>query len=402
MKKPGEQDQLLPRFVEDGKRQVASARLALGKPVAKSTAKEYARRAKRVDDANGMVDLLGVGKRELALWKASIKWKAKERIREAIAEAEAVWRRSDFEREGLRWKAYEQAVKKIKISQYKLAEVETALQNLVACSKADEMKKERGHKKRPLKSGEAARFFEAVGKSDFRPAFLVALFSGARNEELSGGVRVRQVKTHDGRVALLLTIENRAKRGTAKGQPKGRILLPVDSVSGEFAPLFKELQRLVAREGGEMTVKVEPTEKMTVGVRLTKIAGYFGGKVELADGSHPSFYSLRQTFSAQVKAAATAKHGQDWEAAAVEVAQAMGHQSTETARHYGRASRGGGGFAPESRLQASVAEPVRSYGSGAGPKGRAEVKARGARAREAEAISRVSRSGMGTLKPKGI
>jgi hypothetical protein len=232
---------------------------------------------------------------------------------------------------------------------------------------------------------------------------LVALFSGARNEELSGGVRVRQVKTHDGRVALLLTIENRAKRGTAKGQPKGRILLPVDSVSGEFAPLFKELQRLVVREGGEMTVKVEPTEKMTVGQRLTKIAGHFGKKVELADGSHPSFYSLRQTFSAQVKAAAAAKHGQDWEAAAVEVAQAMGHQSTETARHYGRASRGGGGgFAPESRLQASVAEPVRSYGSGAGPKGRAQVKARTAREREARDIGRSMAPGVGQMKPKGI
>jgi len=48
--------------------------------------------------------------------------------------------------------------------------------------------------------------------------------------------------------------------------------------------------------------------------------------------------SLRNRFAAQVK---QAKPGD-----AVAVAVALGHQTTETQRHYARASRGGGGISP--------------------------------------------------------
>lgn len=405
MKKPGEQEQLLPRFVEDGKRLVASARLSLGRQVGDATAKGYARKAKKVHDAGGILELFGAGRNETAQWKAALMWAAKEKIRMACEAADEIMRRTDFEREGLRWKAYEGAIKKLKIAQYQLEETKAALSKVQACSKADEVKKEKGHKKRPLKNGALAAYMGAVGDSEFRPAFLAAIFSGARNQEFASGVRVRCVKRkEDGKPGILLTINKRAKQGIGKGQPEGRIFITAEDVSGEFAPFYDELHDLASKAGGEMTIKVQPTANLTTGERLTKIASHFGQKVVLADGSHPSFYSLRQTFASQVKAAASARHGQDWEAAAVEVAQSLGHQSTTTARYYGRAARGGGGggFTPESVLKDSVAVPVRKTGTGAGPDGRAEVKARGARAREAEAISRVSRPGVGTLKPKGI
>lgn len=377
-------------------REMAAARLHARSRIKESTRKEYEARAKRIEAAGGKIDATGMGKRELALWKAAAKWKAKERILEAVAEGERILRSDVFEREADRWKAFAGAVKRLKIAEWKLKETEFALAELKAEPKADEMKRERSHKKRPFRKGEAEKFFKAVGGSEFREAFLVALFCGARPAEFEGGISVRRVEhpVGSGKAALMFDIRERAKQGKGKGQKSGRILLPEADVGPEYGRLFRELMKRGEVEG-EFVVQVEPSPGMSPGRRLTVAANNFGRKFE---GERPSFYSFRQTFSSMVKAGEAARFPTDPAMAAQKVAEALGHQSTETARHYGRAARGGDGFAPQSRIRKAEAVPVRDYGASRGPEGRAAHR----RTKEARSIGQGMRPGTAPPKPKGI
>lgn len=274
MTKPREQpEKLLPAFIKDAKARVSAARLGLPKRKVKaSTAAEYARRAKRVEDAGGKLDLVGVGKSELALWKAALKWRAAERIREACDEAERIWG-LDYEKEAERWKAYERAVKQVKVALWKKEETEHALKQMAAVPKSEVVPKQARHKKQPFAAGDVSKLLAAVGDSPLRPAYLAAYFCGARPEEFADGVRLTRGKENEtGRPGILLTIVKRAKQGEGKGQESGRIFIPDESIrSPEAKAIFDELRRLCMRSGGRALVKVEPTEKLTVGQRLRKV-----------------------------------------------------------------------------------------------------------------------------------
>jgi hypothetical protein len=401
-------EELLPAWVADARAEIAALRVRVRAPrLADSTRTEYERRAKRL--AGGKVELVGVCKRELALWKAAGKWKMGERVREAMNEADMLWRhgrrvvevgpdgrkqvrREPFASNADKWRAWRAAVGTIR---QRAAELEAFLAEADGWKAASGrtgdavVRKEASHKKRPFRPGEAKRFFAAVGSSAFRPALLAAYFCGARPQEFAGGVTVRRaLDKATNQPGLLLTIHDRAKQdGDKKGQAQGRIFIADASVSSDEArALFDELRELALDHAGEIKIEVAPTGRQSTGQRLTQAARHFALQAFPA-GERPSFYSLRQTFSRNVKAAARERHGGDTEAAAVEVAQALGHQSTETARHYGRASRAAGEFAPESRLQAAVAAPVRHYGSGAGPQGRRAHATKQARQREAKRIA---------------
>jgi hypothetical protein len=81
-----------------------------------------------------------------------------------------------------------------------------------------------------------------------------------------------------------------------------------------------------------IVVAVEPTESLNTGQRLTKIISHFAKKA----GQPISGYSLRHRVSAQLKTSGDSES----------TAAALGHQTTETQRYYGRSKRGGGGVSP--------------------------------------------------------
>lgn len=401
---------LLPPWILDARAEKKSIRSRLPSPnLADSTRKEYAARAKRL--AAG-VDLVGVCKKELAVWKAAAKWAMAERVRQAMNECDKV-EKATYANDAERWQAFGLAMQKIRDAMAAFEAVKVQMAGLTPGRKGEPgnevAKKEAAHKKRPLTEAETEQFFAALatsqrnGSNQFRAAFLAAYFCGARPEEFAGGVEVRWVvSAGTQQPGLLFTIRERVKQGEKKGQARGRLFITVEGVRSPVTKrLFAELVGLVkAAEGApRLLVKIDATANQTPGRRLTTVAAKAARKAFPQAQDRPSFYSLRQTFSANIKAAARERHGADHDAAAEEVAEALGHQSTETQRHYGRMARGGGTFAPKSVL--SDAAPVRNYGTG-GPEGKAKAKARKARDKEKAAIAAGMAMPESRLTPRGV
>lgn len=204
---------------------------------------------------------------------------------------------------------------------------------------------QKSHKQAPAKDSELILFYEAAQRSSFRTAFLAAEFGGCRGAEFGSGVRIELCKK--GGVPTMQFFIQSAK---ADGNKKGLDLRCVESTfpAGatpevqrrwlELAGMVKAKNTFVVKiapgkekqpkEGG----KAKPPE--TPGQRFTNACK----TVSKASSMAVAAYSLRHRFSAQVKAANKGD--------AVAVALALGHQTTETQRHYSRASRGGGDISP--------------------------------------------------------
>lgn len=222
---------------------------------------------------------------------------------------------------------------------------------------------EANHKKRPATDAQLVAFYEAAQRSSFRDAFLVCEFAGVRPEEVSKGVRVELLRVY-GTVTLRFHIES----AKCDGKKKGLELRTVDvkhpkGASREVRERFKELATIVA-ENSKSTgwvCKVEPTQgkdgkKPMSGARRLTNAFQTTAK---AAGVDISAYSMRHRVSAQTKQANPGD--------AVAVAMVLGHQSTATQGHYGRASRGGGAVSPISITGTAPGATVRGPKTRTGP-----------------------------------
>lgn len=190
------------------------------------------------------------------------------------------------------------------------------------------------HKQRAATDAELEKFFARAEGSKYRQAFLVAEFSGCRGEEFGQGVRVEAVKIK-GAPALRFFVESVKCDGRKKGLELRGVDVPFPATAAKpVQRRWLELASLAASGKGGCTVKIERTASSTAGQLFTRACA----DTAKAAGVDMAAYSLRHRFSAQVK---QANKGD-----AVAVALALGHQTTETQRHYGRAKRGAGGISP--------------------------------------------------------
>ena len=214
------------------------------------------------------------------------------------------------------------------------------------------------HKQRPATDAQLVAFYESAQRSSFKTAFLVCEFAGTRPEELGKGVRVELVKI-SGAVALRFHIESAKCDGAKKGLDVRvvEVKAPTEATKA-VKERFKELANIVAGSKTKtgLTVFVEKTEKQTSGQRLTNAFK----TTAKASGVDMSAYSMRHRFSAQVKQANPGD--------AVAVALALGHQTTETQRHYARATRGKSGISPVSIVGVNVGgSEIRGNATRSGP-----------------------------------
>jgi integrase len=216
-------------------------------------------------------------------------------------------------------------------------------------------RQEASHKKSAGTDQQLARFFEAVGQSQFRDAFLVAEFTGCRGVELGKGIRIEE-KTISGKKALSFFINSAKCDGDKKGLDVREMVVPFPSgASVDVQERWNELAAK-ARRKSKFTVVMDATEKQTTGQRFTQNFRSFVKKAGLSDFSG---YSLRHRVSCQTKSMGDAEN----------TALVLGHQTTETQRHYGRVKRGRGGISPVEHfgINASAAT-IRGGGVGGGPK----------------------------------
>jgi hypothetical protein len=316
-------------------------------------------------------------KRERYLWKAAGGWMFKAKVREAMNAADKVWKSKDHASEGDRWKAYRRAVAKVDKAREALDEWEAFD---FSRSVGEERRHHANHKKRPATDSQLSRFFQVVGTSKYRGVFLAMEFAGARPQEFGAGVRVEVAKQGEA-VGLRFVIEG-AKCREGHGQPlRSVFILPPEDAGEGVRKRYAELAGLVKENGkAGLVLKVEASEKLSAGQKLSRAFSDFASKCG-GDGPRLSAYSLRNRFSAQAKASLSSLE---------EVAQVLGHQSTETQKHYGRRQRGGGRVSPVAvAVGAGVDfEPVRSYGrSRSGP----TAKAVGSAARASPSTTRKPR-----------
>jgi len=197
---------------------------------------------------------------------------------------------------------------------------------------------EKSHKKKPAKDSELASFHASAAKSIYREAFLVAEFCGCRGEELGKGIRI-EVGKKGGVATLRFYVQSAKADGDKKGLDLRAVEVPFPAgatkdVQKRWLELAKSVEKSTNGTKKSYIVKIEASEKQTAGRLFTDACK----NVARAAGVDVSAYSLRNRFSAQVKQANAGD--------AVAVAVALGHQTTETQRHYARASRGGGDVSP--------------------------------------------------------
>lgn len=292
--------------------------------LAASSQREYERRASQL---RAGWDMGPAGKQERYLMRAAGVWDLRRQIKQKLNEADKAHRSG-----GATIEEREKARAKVLAKATKLMLALEKFRDLPWADFDKGARKEASHKKRAATDSQLVKFFEAAGQSEFRQAFLVAEFTGCRGEELGKGVRVEASKK-GGVPSLHFFIESAKCDGDKKGLELREVVSEFPSkASREVKERWLELARSVVSQGSkELMVKVEPTAKMTAGERFTQITRYYATKAEVK----MSAYSLRHRVSSQVKAAGDAEN----------TAAVLGHQSTETQRHYGRA-RSSGGVSP--------------------------------------------------------
>jgi hypothetical protein len=303
-------------------------------PLTPESQREYERRAGQLRSG---WDMAKAGKSERYAMRAAGIWDMRQQIRKKLAEADRIVKRgegSPEQRAKARGAVLAQA---LKISKH--------LDAFRALPWADcdrNAKQEASHKKHAGTDEELKRFFEAVGNSQFRDAFLVAEFSGLRGQELGKGIRIEahQIK---GVKTLSFSVESAKADGKKKGLELREILVPFPAeATVAVQERWSELaDKVDAAKGRKIIVTMDRTEKQTAGQRFTQDFRHFVKKAKLSDFSG---YSLRHRASSQTKAMGDAEN----------TALVLGHQTTETQRHYGRAKRGRGGVSPVAHIGVNV------------------------------------------------
>lgn len=222
---------------------------------------------------------------------------------------------------------------------------------------------QKSHKKSAAKDAELVLFYKAAQNSSFLVPMMVAEFSGVRGDEFGKGVRV-EVGKKGGIATLRFTIESAKADGNLKGLDLRCVEAPFPSgASREVKQRWLKLAKIASEGGKSFTVRIEPTEKMTSGQRFTQACKFVAKKA----GVDISAYSMRHRVSAQAKQS----NGGD----AVAVAIILGHQTTETQRHYGRATRGGGGISPVQLVGVNVSgQTIRGAPKREGPRIQTKIK----------------------------
>ncbi|WP_337178944.1 hypothetical protein [Hydrogenophaga borbori] len=190
---------------------------------------------------------------------------------------------------------------------------------------------ERSHKKKAATDEQLKKFYEAAKRSQFHDAFQLIEFTGARPQELEKGIRVELVKRNDS-LALRCTIEGVKCDGKKKGLDIRSVEIPFPQHAS--IDIKRRWHDLAHKAKSGLVVRVDKTEKQTAGQRITNA---FKTTSKTA-GVDVAAYSLRHRFSAQAK--------QSNKGDAIAVALALGHQTTKTQEHYGRAKRGGADVSP--------------------------------------------------------
>lgn len=205
---------------------------------------------------------------------------------------------------------------------------------------ADEdcLRMQASHKQKAATDLELDKFFDwAEVNSSFAEFFLVSEFTGCRGAELGKGVRI-EVEKKDGIATMTFTVEGVKCDGDKKGLElrSHSIPYPKDASEG-VRRRWLTLAKMAAEKRGGRVFTLAPSGKSTPGRRFTEACR------TVADGAglKTRGYSFRHRISAQGKAANKGRAD-----AGVQVALLMGHQTTNTGAHYGRAHRGGGGISP--------------------------------------------------------
>lgn len=293
-------------------------------PLKPESQSEYERRANQLRSG---WDMAKAGKSERYAMRAAGVWDMRQQIRRKLTEADRAVKSGEGtkeEREAERGKILAKALK--------LANKLDAFRALPWMDYDRNARQEASHKKSAGTDPQVARFFEAVGQTQFRDAFLVAEFTGCRGIELDRGIRI-EAKQINGKKALVFFIESAKCDGKKKGLELRELVVPFPSgASVDVQERWKELAAKAKAKGGAI-VRMDRTEKQTTGQRFTQNFRSFAMKAGLKDFSA---YSLRHRVSSQTKEAGDPEN----------TALVLGHQTTETQRHYGRAKRGRGAVSP--------------------------------------------------------
>lgn len=315
--------------------------------ISSETQSEYERRATQL---RGGWDIYSAAKNERYLMRAAGIWDMRKQIRNKLTEADRAVKSGEGtkeEREAERGKILAKALK--------IAKKLDKFRELPWMDYDRNARQEASHKKSAGTDPQVARFFEAVGQTQFRDAFLVSEFTGCRGAELGRGIRI-ETKQINGKKALSFFIESAKCDGKKKGLELRELVVPFPSgASVDVQERWNELAAKAKAKGGAI-VRMDRTEKQTTGQRYTQNFRSFAKKAGLSDFSA---YSLRHRVSSQTKSMGDAEN----------TALVLGHQTTETQRHYGRVKRGRGGISPVEHfgINASAAT-IRGGGVGGGPK----------------------------------
>lgn len=345
-KKPAMPEASLDLLVRDAATEASKAN-----EVSQATRLDYEAKAKRLADG---WDMEPACKKTRYAMRAAGLWVMRRELKRVLREADKLRRKGatgteTFEERNLQWAA------KLAEAQIKLTQI-AKFTNLPWAEIANpKQRAQASHKQKPATDAQLAKFYAGAGRSSFLQAFLVAEFSGCRGDEFGRGVRVEAGK-ENGIAVLRFFIESSKADGDKKGLAIRQINVPMpSSASDDVQKRWLALATAAAVKGG-IVVTIEPTEKRSAGIRFTRAVATFATKASL----DISAYSFRHRFSAQVKQSS----GGD----SVSVALAMGHQTTDTQRHYARAGRGGKGVSPVAIVGVNVSgHEIRGAAKRAGP-----------------------------------
>jgi hypothetical protein len=299
----------------------------------KQTEAEYQRRVDQLQSKKG-VDVGSACIKERYVIRAAGVWGFKKQVRAILNAADKI--RADKTQADavrfLRWKAELDKLRPVLAAwdQFEAFDWKATPKEVV--------RKQADHKKSAATDDQLAAFhaLPAVQNSQYREHFIAAEFCGARPEEFGAGVVV-EIQKYQGSLALRFEIEGAKQGDGSKGQPLRAVVVPNPvEATIEVRRRWKLLaDSAAAAPGKRLVLAVQASEKLTAGQKLSRSFSKAAKKIE--SGSALSMYSLRNRVSAQAKASNTD---------AESVAEILGHQSTETQRHYGRAKRSGKGISP--------------------------------------------------------
>jgi hypothetical protein len=304
--------------------------------VSKATRLDYEAKARRLA-APGGYPFHAVTPATRKLYKAAGLWVLRKQVRSILREA----RRAKKGATGKELFAVRVEMWRAKLEQARhlLDQIDTL--SAVDCNQVSGIDRAQpSHKQKPATDADLGKFHAwAAEHSSFAEAFIVAEFSGCRGEELGKGIRIEAVNINNAPV-LRFHIESAKCDGDKKGLDIRCVEVPYPALAADDVKRrWKTLAKKACQRRSGHVVTIEATDKTTAGDRFSDACR----TASRGSGVKVGAYSFRQRFSAQVKASSAGTPD-----AAVNVALALGHQTTETQQHYARAHRGKGGISPVS------------------------------------------------------